>query len=266
MQIDKVAESPVCIVTGSGTGIGAACALDLAKRGCRVTINYTKSEAEARATAKLCEAAGAETLVVQANVADDVDCQRLAQATLDKWGRIDGLVNNAGITKFVPNHRDLVSLSADDFQRIYSVNVIGAFQMIRACAPTMQQQGRGAVVNVASIAGVVGNGSSVAYAASKGALNTMTLSLARALAPEIRVNAVCPGFVETRWLQQGFGDKTYATAKANYEATVPLKQTISPEAVADAIVWLLLGASLTTGEFILVDSGFHLGAAPLKAR
>jgi 3-oxoacyl-[acyl-carrier protein] reductase len=266
MQVDKSTNSPVCIVTGSGTGIGAACALDLAKRGCRVVINYTKSEAEANATAKLCEAAGAETLTIQANVADDADCQRMAQATLDKWGRIDGLVNNAGITKFVPNHRDLNSLTAEDFQRIYAVNVIGSFQMIRAVTPAMQKQGRGAVVNVASIAGVVGNGSSVAYAASKGALNTMTLSLARALAPEIRVNAVCPGFVETRWLQQGFGDKTYASAKANYEASVPLKQTISPEAVSDAVVWLLLGAGLVTGEFIIVDSGFHLGMAPMKAR
>jgi 3-oxoacyl-[acyl-carrier protein] reductase len=266
MQFDKSANSPVCIVTGSGTGIGAACALDLAKRGCRVVINFTKSEAEAHATAKQCEAVGVETLVVQANVADDADCRRMAQATLDKWGRIDGLVNNAGITKFVPKHRDLESLTAEDFQRIYAVNVIGAFQMIRAVAPAMQKQGRGAVVNVASIAGVVGNGSSVAYAASKGALNTMTLSLARALAPEIRVNAVCPGFVETRWLQQGFGDQSYATAKANYEASVPLKQVISPEAVSDAVVWLLLGAGLVTGEFIIVDSGFHLGMAPLKAR
>jgi 3-oxoacyl-[acyl-carrier protein] reductase len=256
----------VVIVTGSGTGIGAACALDLAKRGCRVVINYTKSEKEARDTAKLCEAAGGEVIVVQANVAVDADCQKLAKAALDKWGRIDGLVNNAGITKFVPNHRDMASLSADDFHNIYAVNVIGAFQMIRAVAPAMQKQGKGAVVNVASIAGVVGNGSSVAYAASKGALNTMTLSLARALAPEIRVNAVCPGFVETRWLQQGFGDQVYASAKARYEETVPLKHTISPEACADAILWLLLGASLTTGEFIMVDSGFHLGAAPMKAR
>jgi 3-oxoacyl-[acyl-carrier protein] reductase len=157
-------------------------------------------------------------------------------------------------------------LSAEDFHRIYSVNVIGAFQMVRAVAPTMQKQGHGAKHKVASIAGVVGNGSSVAYAASKGALNTMTLSLARALAPEIRVNAVCPGFVETRWLQQGFGDKGYAAAKTRYEDSVPLKKTISPEAVSDAIVWLMLGASHTTGEFILVDSGYHLGTAPLKAR
>jgi 3-oxoacyl-[acyl-carrier protein] reductase len=257
---------PVHIVTGSGTGIGAACVIELAKRGCNVVVNYTKSEAEARATASECEKLGAEVLVVQANVAEDADCRRLAQATLDKWGRIDGLVNNAGMTKFVPNHRDLEALTADDWLRIYSVNVVGAFQMIRAVAPAMQKQGKGAVVNVASIAGVVGNGSSVAYAASKGAMNTMTLSLARALAPEIRINAVCPGFVETRWLQKGFGDQTYSNAKANYEASVPLRQTISPEAVADSIIWLLLGASLTTGEFIMVDSGFHLGMAPSKAR
>jgi 3-oxoacyl-[acyl-carrier protein] reductase len=256
----------VYIVTGSATGIGAACVVELAKKGCRVTINYTKSETEARATQQQCQAVGAETLLVQANVAEDADCRRMAQATLDKWGRIDGLVNNAGTTKFVPNHRELEGLNAEDFHRIYAVNVLGAFQMIRAVAPAMQKQGQGAVVNVSSIAGVAGNGSSVAYAASKGAMNTMTLSLARALAPEIRVNAVCPGFVETRWLQQGFGDKVYAAAKARYEESVPLRKTITSEDVSDAIVWLLLGAATVSGEFIMVDSGFHLGVAPMKAR
>jgi 3-oxoacyl-[acyl-carrier protein] reductase len=112
----------------------------------------------------------------------------------------------------------------------------------------------------------MGNGSSVAYAASKGALNTMTLSLARALAPEIRVNAVCPGFVETKWLQHGLGGERYASAKADYEKRVPLQRTITPEDVADAVVWLLEGARLITGESIIVDSGSHLGGAPLKAR
>src|SRR5215471_10475048 len=123
-------KNAVCIVTGSATGIGAACAIDLAKRGCRVVINYTKSEADARATVKQCTDLGAETLLVQADVANDADCRRLAQAAQDKWGRIDGLVNNAGITKFVPNHRDLDGLTAEDFQRIYAVNVVGTFQMI----------------------------------------------------------------------------------------------------------------------------------------
>jgi 3-oxoacyl-[acyl-carrier protein] reductase len=255
----------VCIVTGSATGIGAACGLELARRGCRVVINYSKSEAEARATAAACEKAGGEALVVQANVADDADCRRLAEAALDKWGRIDGLVNNAGATKVALNHADLDALSAADFQSIYAVNVIGAFQMIRAVEPAMRRQGRGAVVNVSSIAAVMGIGTSVAYAASKGALNTLTLSLARALGPEIRVNAVCPGFVETRWLAGALGER-YEAAKARSSAAAPLQKVCTPADVARTIVWLLEGADLVTGEFLIVDGGSHLGGAPTKAR
>ncbi len=255
----------VCIVTGSSTGIGAACALALAQKGCHVVVNYSKSEADAHAVAKQCGAAGAQALAVQADIAIDADCRRLADAALRKWGRIDALVNNAGTTKFVPNHADLAALQAEDFQRIYAVNVIGAFQMTRAVVPAMKQQGSGAIVNISSIAGVMGVGSSVAYAASKGALNTMTLSLARALAPEIRVNAICPGFVETRWLQQGFGDK-YAAAKARFEERAPLGKVIVPDDIARAVLWFLEGADKVTGEFLIVDSGSHLGAAPLKAR
>lgn len=256
----------VCIVTGSATGIGAACVLDLARRGARVVVNYTRSEQEARATLDACKVAGAEALLVQADVVDDGDCRRLAQAALDQWGRIDVLVNNAGITKFAPNHADLDALTAEDFQRLYAVNVIGTYQMTRAAVPAMRRRGRGAIVNVSSIAGVMGIGSSVAYAASKGALNTMTLSLARALAPEIRVNAVCPGFVETRWFKAGLGEEAHAKAKARYEETAPLRATVAPEEVAQAIVWLLEGADKVTGEFIIIDSGTHLGATPLKAR
>jgi 3-oxoacyl-[acyl-carrier protein] reductase len=254
----------VCIVTGSATGIGAACALQLARAGCRVVVNYSRSENEAHDTLAACENAGAQALLVKADVAVAADCRRLADAALDAWGRIDGLVNNAGITRFAA-HRDLDALDAADFHDIFSVNVIGAYQMVRAVAPAMQRQGQGAVVNVSSIAGLLGNGSSVAYAASKGALNTMTLSLARALAPEIRVNAVCPGFVETRWLQQGLGDR-YEAGKANYEKSTPLRRTAQPEDVASAVVWLLRGTNLVTGEFIMVDAGAHLGFTPLKAR
>jgi 3-oxoacyl-[acyl-carrier protein] reductase len=206
-------ENSVVIVTGSATGIGAACALELAGKGARVVINYTKSEAEARETLAECEKFGAEALVVQANVAIDADCRRLAQAALDKWGRIDGLVNNAGTTKVAFNHADLNALRAQDFHDVYAVNVIGAFQMIRAVEQAMRKQGQGAIVNVSSIAGVMGTGTSVAYAASKGALNTMTLSLARVLGPQIRVNAVCPGFVETRWLKGALGER-YETQRS----------------------------------------------------
>ena len=249
----------VCIVTGSASGIGAACAERLALKGARVAINYTKSAREAQEAAALCEARGGETIVVRADVSSDEDCRKLVQATLEKWGRIDGLVNNAGTTKFAA-HDDLDALDAAEFQRIFGVNVIGPFQMIRAVAPTMQRQGAGAVVNVSSIAGLTGMGSSVAYAASKGALNTMTLSLARALGPAIRVNAVCPGFVETRWLTSGLGAE-YEARRKNYQAITPLKATVLPEDVAEAVVWLLEGAGKITGELITVDSGVHLGVA-----
>ena len=252
-----IPDQAVCIVTGSAAGIGAACAQRLSAKGARVVINYTKSEGEAREVAAACESHGGRTILVQADVSSDEDCRRLARAALEKWGRIDALVNNAGTTKFA-RHDDLDALEASDFQRIFGVNVIGAFQMIRAVVPAMQRQGRGAIVNVSSIAGIMGSGSSVAYAASKGALNTMTLSLARVLGPAIRVNAVCPGFVETRWLKSGLGAE-YEAKKKNYEAITPLRSALLPEDVADAVVWLLEGADKVTGEIVTVDSGVHLG-------
>ena len=251
-------QGAVCIVTGSATGSGAACAVQLARKGARVVVNYSRSEAEAKETLRACEQAGAEAILVRADVASDADCRALAQAALDKWGRIDALVNNAGITKFAAP-ADLEALSADDFQRIYAVNVIGPYQMIRACAPSMKRQGSGAVVNISSVSGVVGVGSSTAYVASKGALNVMTLALARALAPTIRVNTVCPGLIETRWHMARFDTEGYAKFKADYEKAVPLGKAASPDDVAEVALWLLEGASLVTGECVFVDSGWHLG-------
>lgn len=248
----------VCIVTGSATGTGAACAVQLARKGARVVVNYTKSASEAKDTAEQCKAAGGEAIVVQADVALDADCRKLAQAALDKWGRIDGLVNNAGITKFAAA-ADLEALTAEDFQRIYAVNVIGPYQMIRACVPAMKRQAAASIVNVSSISGVMGIGSSTAYIASKGALNAMTLALARSLAPGIRVNAVCPGLIETRWHLSRFSEEDYAKFKANYEKTVPLAKAASADEVAEVAVWLMEGAAQVTGETILVDGGLHLG-------
>ena len=255
----------VTIVTGSATGVGAACVKLLASKGCNVVINYTKSEAEAKETQAECEALGVETLLVQADVSKDEDCRRMAQAAIDKWGRIDGLINNAGTTHFV-NHANLEGLSADDFQRIYAVNVIGPYQMTRAVVPQMKQQGNGSIVNVSSVAGVMGVGSSIAYTASKGALNTMTLSLARALGPEVRVNTICPGFIQGRWLRGGLGDDVYEAAKAAQERNTPLKKAGTPEDMAQAAVWFIEGADLITGEILIVDAGSHLGQAPLVAR
>jgi 3-oxoacyl-[acyl-carrier protein] reductase len=248
----------VCIVTGAGTGTGAACAVQLAKRGCHVVVNYSRSEQEARNVVEQCSAAGAEALLAKGNVADDNDCRALAQAALDKWGRIDALINNAGITKFA-SAADLDALDAEDFQRLYAVNVIGPYQMTRACVPAMKKQGVASIVNISSLSGVRGVGSSIAYVASKGALNAMTLALARALAPEIRVNAVCPGLIDTRWHSARFSPEDYETFKAGYENTVPLGKSASPDDVADVALWLLEGAALVTGETILVDGGFHLG-------
>ena len=248
----------VCIVTGSATGSGAACAIQLAKKGCRVVVNYTKSETEAGRTVDACKAAGADAIMIRGDVGKDADCRALAKAALDKWGRIDALINNAGITKFAAA-TDLDALDAEDFQRIYAVNVIGPYQMIRACVPAMKKQGKGAIVNISSISGVMGIGSSTAYVASKGALNAMTLALARSLAPEIRVNAVCPGLIETRWHLDRFSKEEYVRFKSNYEKTVPLAKAASPDDVAEVAVWLIEGADLVTGESILVDAGLHLG-------
>ena len=183
-----------------------------------------------------------------------------------KFGRITGLVNNAGTTKFV-DHANLAGLSEQDFHDIYHLNVIAPFMMSRACEPHMRAGGRGSVVNISSVAGVMGVGSSIAYAASKGALNTMTLSLARVLGPEIRVNTVCPGFVIGEWLKQGMGEARYEATRENLAKNTALKKPGgSPEEMAEPVVWFLYGTSHTTGEFLMADGGMHLGQAPLTKR
>ncbi|KAB7739051.1 glucose 1-dehydrogenase [Parvibaculum sedimenti] len=256
----------VSIVTGSATGLGAAVAIKLAERGSRVVINYTKSEKEAKETLEMVKSKGVDAILAQGDVGEDADCRRIAQTAVDKWGRIDVLVNNAGTTQFA-NHADLEALTAEDFFCIYKVNVVGAYQMIRACAPHMKKVGKGSVVNVSSIAGVTGVGSSVAYAASKGALNTMTLSLARSLAPEIRVNAVCPGFIGTRWFSDRFGEMQYEKIRKQQEATTPLARAGTPEDIAVSVVFFAgEGSDHITGETLMTDAGMHLGFAPLKAR
>jgi NAD(P)-dependent dehydrogenase (short-subunit alcohol dehydrogenase family) len=253
----------VFIITGSATGLGATVAQRLAGKGGRVVINYTRSEAEALATAEACQQLGAEAILCQADVSVDEDCRRMAATALETWGRIDGLVNNAAQSTIVPHH-DLEGLSSEDFQRILGVNVIGAFQMVRAVTPAMQELGRGAIVNISSGSAFSGSGSSIAYAASKAALNVMTFSLARALAPEIRVNAVCPGVMQTRWWREGLGEDNYQGFIDRYAESAPLKTAGTTDAVADPVVWLLEGADHVTGETILVDAGSHLGPSPRR--
>jgi 3-oxoacyl-[acyl-carrier protein] reductase len=192
-------DGKVILVTGGGTGLGAAIAVGAAKRGAKALIlNYSKSRKEAEATAKAVEAAGAEAKLVQGDVSDDADCRKIAAAAAP-YGKLDALVNNAGTTKHVPKHADLDGLSKEDFLRIFATNTVAPFQMLRACRCLLEASGLGSVLMTSSIAGVTGGGSSVAYAASKGALNTMTLSLARALAqksastPSVRASSTRAG-------------------------------------------------------------------------
>ena len=187
----------------------------------------------------------------------DEDCRRMASEAVARWGRIDGLVNNAGRSVFASS-TDLEALSAEDFLSIYSVNVVGAYQMTRAVAPHLKTRGKGAIVNVSSISSLTGAGSSIAYAASKGALNTMTVSLARALAPEVRVNAVLPALFPSRWWTDGLGEEGTTRLHSQFAEAVPLKTTATQESVADAVVWLLEAADYITGETLKIDSGMHL--------
>jgi len=246
-------DGAVAIVTGGGTGIGAALVRRLAARGVRCVINYASSRDEAEALA-----AEIRGLAVQADIAEDSACRALAAAALEAFGRIDFLVNNAGRTKFA-NHEDMEALSADDFIHIYRLNTIAPFQMVRACAPAMRENGIGAVVNVASVAGVFGNGSSVAYAASKGALVTMTKSLARALAPAIRVNAVAPGYVGTGWFEKRLGEAGFAALNARIAGQTPMEMAAGADDIAGPVVMLLDPDNrVMTGETLLLDAGAHL--------
>ncbi|MET4608694.1 3-oxoacyl-[acyl-carrier protein] reductase [Bradyrhizobium sp. JR4.1] len=251
------------VVTGAASGLGAATASLLAEGGARIVVNYSTSRNEAEATSEACRKAGAaEVVVVQGDVSRDEDCKKIVAAAAP-WGRLELLVNNAGTTKYVPRH-DLDGLSADDFQRIYAVNTIGPYQMIRAARSLLQAgadaSGRPtAVVNVSSVAGINGDGSSIAYSASKGALNAMTLSLARALAPSIRINTVCPGYIDTSWFTKLRGEPGARQVRDSVAARVPLKVVSSAEDIAQLVCFLASPASSNmTGECVRIDAGMHL--------
>ena len=198
------------IVTGSSSvvGIGAETAQLIASRGCNVLINYVTNLDGAEATVAACRSHDVDSFAVQADVAKDKDCRRMVEAAIDRWGRLDVLVNNAAVTKTVPG-ADLEGLTADDFLDIYAVNVVGNFQMTRAAAPHLRATGDGAVVNISSLGALIGDGSSIAYAASKGALNNLTMALARQLAPEVRVNAICPGGMLGNWTKKIMDEEAY---------------------------------------------------------
>ena len=252
-----MSDNPVAIVTGGSRGVGAATAKMLSKNGWNVIITCSSSIEEAEKVAKECSNETAQVIALQADVSNDLDCKATINKAIEKWNRIDALINNAGTTKFVWDHSDLNSLDAEDFQHIYAINVVGPFQMVKASKEHLLKSANPCVVNVSSIGGIKGIGSSLAYASSKGALNSMTLSMARNLGP-IRVNAVCPGFIEGEWLKKGMGHEMYEAVKLRVQTTTPLKKTCTPESVAEVIVNLIETSELMTGQLVTVDGGASL--------
>jgi len=246
----------VAIVTGGGTGIGRATSLRLARAGARaVYVNYSRSAEEAEATARELIDLGCEGVAHRCDVAVDSECRAMVTAAVQRFDRLDVLVNNAGTTHHIP-HRDLESLTDQVWEQIIGVNLRGAFHCARAAEPELRKA-RGAIVNVASIAASRASGSSIAYGVSKAGLVQLTRNLALALAPEVRVNCVSPGLVASRWFRQKYGDEA-ADAQERFMAQhTPLGEVATPDHVAQAVMGFL-GMDLVTGENLIVDGGVHV--------
>jgi 3-oxoacyl-[acyl-carrier protein] reductase len=250
----------VAIVTGGGTGIGRAVSLALAHAGARaVFVNYSRSAAEAEATAREAGDLGFEGIAHRCDVAVDADCREMVAQAVLRFGRLDVLVNNAGTTRHIP-HRELESLTDDVWEELLGVNLRGAFQCARAAGPELKKT-RGAIVNVASIAGWRASGSSIVYGVSKAGLMQLTRGLAIALAPEVRVNSISPGLVATRWFRQKYGDEAADAQEQFLAQHTPLAEVATPEHVAQAVMGFL-GMDLVTGENLIVDGGVHVAYGP----
>jgi 3-oxoacyl-[acyl-carrier protein] reductase len=245
------------VVTGATRGVGRATALMLARGGCSVLVNYSASKAEAEEVAQAAIKLGAKAVPFQCDVHNDAQCRAMMDFAAKTFGRLDVLVNNAGTTKFIA-HSDLDGVTDETWDRILGVNLRGPFYCVRAARPHMERSGGGAVVNVTSVAGVAGIGSSVPYCASKAALNNLTVTLARALGPKIRVNAVAPGFIEGEWLKQGFGAR-YAQVKAANESRSVTGRVSQPDDIAAAIMSFITGSEQVTGQVLTVDGGYLIG-------
>ncbi|QDV85657.1 SDR family NAD(P)-dependent oxidoreductase [Planctomycetes bacterium TBK1r] len=241
---------PVALVTGSATGVGRACVLQFARRGFDVVINYSRSESDALQTASDVKQLGAKVLLVGCDVSDDMEVRKMIAKVNEVFERLDVLVNNAATTSFI-EHRDLEGLTESMWDRMLAVNLKGAFFVTRAAADLLRASGSGSVVNVSSVAGITGSGSSIAYCATKAGLNTMTKSLARVLAPEVRVNAVCPGPIDSRWIKEGNPKWDLDAMVAGY----PIPKASQPDDIADAVLFFATGTAMTTGQILSVDGG-----------
>jgi NAD(P)-dependent dehydrogenase (short-subunit alcohol dehydrogenase family) len=254
------ARAPVCLVTGAAIGIGAACAREFARRGFDVVVAHLPGqEDDAQDVADDCAAAGASTLTVVLDVREDAQCREAVRVTLQRFSQLDVLVNSAGTTRFVP-HADLDALADDEFLRTYDVNTVGIHRMVRAAAPALKASEAGAVVNISSVGGVLGRGSSMAYAASKGAVNTLTLALARALAPQVRVNAIAPGFVDGGLPSRVLDAGEHARVRELQTRAAPLARVSAPEEVAQLAWFVAARLPGMTGEVLVMDNGLHLNA------
>jgi 3-oxoacyl-[acyl-carrier protein] reductase len=249
----------VAIVTGGGTGIGRAVCLRLARAGAKsVIVNYSRSADDAQATAAEVRSLGAEAFAHKADVADESEVKAMIAETESRHGRLDVLVNNAGTTRFIP-HPDLDALTEEVWNDILSVNLKGTFYCCRAAAPHLRAS-KGAIVNVASIAGHRAGGSSIAYAVSKAGILQLTRALASALAPEVRVNSVSPGLVSSRWFRKPFGEDAAVAMETSFAAATPLKAIASPDHVAQAVM-AFVENDLLTGQDLVVDGGKNINYA-----
>ena len=241
-------EGKSAIVTGGATGIGRAVCLSLAREGASVVVNYSRSEKEAEQTARDATAAGGRSVTFKADVADEDKVKEMVAFANDSFGSVDALVNNAGYTQFI-KHTELDKLTDELWDRIFAVNVKGAFYGIRAVAPIMKAQGSGRIVNISSVAGITGGGSSVPYAASKAAMIALTKSMAAALGPEILVNSVAPGLIYTRWTE-GHPERN----EENRQSTIT-QRLGTPEDIASATHYLICNAEWVTGQTLVIDGG-----------
>jgi NAD(P)-dependent dehydrogenase (short-subunit alcohol dehydrogenase family) len=246
----------VAIVTGGGTGIGRATSVRLAKAGAKaVVVNYARSEKDAHATSEELQSLGADAMPYRADIADESMVKAMIAATVDRFGRLDVLVNNAGTTHFIA-HSDLDALTDEVWDEILGVNLKGTFYCCRAAAPELRKT-KGAIVNVGSIAAYRASGSSIAYAVSKAGLLQLTRGLALSLAPDVRVNSVSPGLVSTRWFRQRFGEDAASAQEESFVQATPLKRIARPDHVAHAVM-ALLENDLLTGQDIVVDGGKNI--------